>query len=499
MFTLERKRQMRNNTYAVRILFILFLGLAMAGLNRPKNVLGDEADALKAALNYINTDHFSRNNLIEKLKYDGFTQEEAEYAVSNIYVDWYQMAADTAAAYLKTADYSYNGLIRRLESSTDGFTHEEAVYGADTAGKDVDWTAMAAGRAAFYLRSSSFSETGLIKQLESEIVGFTHEQAVKGVEIAAADIDWNEIAVKRAEALLITGSYSEEGLIKQLESASIGFTHDQAVYAAGVAGKDKDWNKVAVERAKAYLQVTSVTRLQLIEYLESEGFTSEQAFFGADNCGASWSDMLEVFSNNLDNLFPIRALEDKFTTPMQSLYSDIGNATAIQTSNQDGIRTLSLFANSDRIHDNNLITRINSGQMQNFMFTMDITVNDVFPTGSAGCFVGYINDLAAAKQEEESTLILLMADGKGIGFYRKTKGEDSGSFTRIWDEISSKYTLSIIRFTGQTYAYIDGIYAGQFQDTNSGPFQLIYGNSVMANGDDAICSFDNLSVRKVNN
>ena len=490
---------MRNNTYAVRILFILFLGLTMAGLNRPKNVLGDEADALKAALNYISTDHFSRNNLIEKLKYDGFTQEEAEYAVSNIYVDWYQMAADTAAAYLKTADYSYNGLIRRLESSTDGFTHEEAVYGADTAGKDVDWTAMAAGRAAFYLRSSSFSETGLIKQLESEIVGFTHEQAVKGVEIAAADIDWNEIAVKRAEALLITGSYSEEGLIRQLESASIGFTHDQAVYAVGVAGKDKDWNKVAVERAKAYLQVTSVTRLQLIEYLESEGFTGEQAFYGADNCGASWSDMLEVFSNNLDNLFPIRALEDKFTTPMQSLYSDIGNATAIQTSNQDGIRTLSLFANSDRIHDNNLITRINSGQMQNFMLTMDITVNDVFPAGSAGCFVGYINDLAAAKQEEESTLVLLMADGKGIGFYRKTKSEDSGSFTRIWDGISSKYSLSIIRFTGQTYAYIDGIYAGQFQDTNAGPFQLIYGNSVMANGDDAICSFDNLSVRKVNN
>ena len=471
----------------------------MAGFNRPKNALGDEADALKAALNYISTNQYSRNNLIEKLEFDGFTHDEAEYAVSNIYVDWYQMAADTAAAYLKTSDYSYNGLIRRLESSTDGFTHEEAVYGADMAGKDVDWTAMAARRAAFYLKSSSFSETGLIRQLESEIVGFTHEQAVKGVEIAAANTDWNEIAVKRAEALLITGSYSEAGLIRQLESDSVGFTHEQALYAVSVVGKEQDWNKIAVERAKTYLQVSSVTRLQLIEYLESEGFTSEQASYGADNCGASWSDMIEVFSNNLDNLFPIRALEDKYTTPMQSLYSDIGSATSVQTSNQDGIRTLSLFANSDGIHDNNLITRISSGQMQNFMFTMDITINDVFPAGSAGCYVGYINDLAAAKQEEESTLILLMADGKGIGFYRKTKSEDSGKFTRIWDGISSKYTLSIVRFTGQTYAYVDGVYAGQFQDTNAGPFQLIYGNSVMANGDDAICSFDNLSVKKVNN
>ncbi len=490
---------MRNKTCAIRILFILILGLSIAGFHQPKAALADEADALKAALNYISTNHYSRNNLIEKLKFDGFTNEEAEYAVSNIYVDWYQMAADTAADYLAASDYSYNGLIRRLESSTDGFTHEEAVFGADTAGKDVDWTAMAARRAAFYLKSSSFSETGLIKQLESEIVGFTHEQAVKGVEIAAADIDWNEIAVKRAEALLITGAYSEEGLVRQLESDSVGFTHDQALYAVSVVGEDKDWNKVAVDRAKAYLQVTAVTRLQLIEYLESEGFTSDQAIFGADNCGASWSDMIEVFSNNLDNLFPIRALEDKFTTPMQSLYSDIGSSTAIQTSNQDGIRTLSLFANSDKIHDNNLVTRISSGQMQNFMFTMDVTVKDVFPAGSAGCYVGYINDLAAAKQEEESTLVLLMADGKGVGFYKKAQSEDSGTFTRIWDGINDKYSLSIVRFTGQTYAYVDGVYAGQFQDTNTGPFQLIYGNSVMTNGDDAVCSFDNLAVKKVNN
>lgn len=490
---------MKNKTYAVRILIILFLGLALAGFEKPETTLADEADALKAALEYITTNHYSRNNLIEKLEFDGFTQEEAEYAVANIYVDWYQMAADTAAAYLETSDYSYNGLVRRLESSTDGYTHEEAVYGADIAGKDVDWTEMAARRAAFYLKSSSFSETGLIKQLESEMVGFTHEQAVKGVEIAAADIDWNEIAVKRAEALLITGAYSEEGLIRQLESASVGFTHDQALYAVSVVGEGKDWNKVAVERAKVHLQAAPSTRQQLIEYLESEGFTSDQAIYGADNCGASWSDMLEIFSNNLDNLFPIRALEDKFTPPALALYSDIGSSTAIETSNQDGIRKISLFANSDGVHDYNLINRISSGQMQNFMFTMDITLNDVFPAGSAGCYVGYINDLAAAKQEEESTLVLLMADGKGVGFYRKTQSEDSGSFTRVWDNLSDKYTLSIVRFTGQTYAYVDGVYAGQFQDTNSGPFQLIYGNSVMANGDDACCSFDNLSVKKVNN
>ena len=92
-----------------------------------------------------------------------------------------------------------------------------------------------------------------------------------------------------------------------------------------------------------------------------------------------------------------------------------------------------------------------------------------------------------------------MANGSGVGFYVKTKSEDAGTFTRVSDQVSDKYTITIVRFTGQTYAYVDGEYAGQLQDTNAGPFQLFYGVSVLAGGDDASCSFDNLSVKKVNN
>ncbi|MBQ6519699.1 MAG: Ltp family lipoprotein [Anaerolineaceae bacterium] len=489
---------MRNKTRSFHVLIVLFFMICLFLSGR---AVANQADALKAALSYLSSTAYSRNALIKKLESDGFSRADAEYAVANIYVDWYQMAADVAASYLASADYSYKGLIRKLESSTDGFTHEEAVYGADTAGKDVDWSEMAARRASFYLKSSAFSENGLIHQLESEMVGFTHDEALKGVEIAGADIDWNEQAVKRCESLLDTGAYSETGLIAQLESPAIGFTHEQAVYAVSVVGEGVDWDQIAVKKAESYLQVMSVTRQELIDYLESpsEGFTHDQALFAVDNCGASWSDMIEVLSENLDNLFPIRGLEDKFTTPMQALYSDNGPGTAVETRNQDGVRTLTMFANSDGIHDSNLITRINSGQLQNFMFSMDITVNDAFPGGSAGCYVGYINDLAAATHKEESTVVLLMADAKGVGFYRKTKSQDAGTFTRVWDGVSDTYRLSIVRFTGQTYAYVDGVYAGQLQDTNAGPFQLIYGVSVLAGGDDASCSFDNLSVKKVNN
>ena len=69
---------MRNKTCAIRIMFMLILGLVVTGFHLPKAALADEADALKAALNYISTNHYSRNNLIEKLKFDGFTNEEAE-------------------------------------------------------------------------------------------------------------------------------------------------------------------------------------------------------------------------------------------------------------------------------------------------------------------------------------------------------------------------------------------------------------------------------------
>lgn len=44
---------------------------------------------------------------------------------------------------------------------------------------DIDFNEQAVETAASYLRSSSFSRTGLIEQLEYE--GFTHKQAVYGV------------------------------------------------------------------------------------------------------------------------------------------------------------------------------------------------------------------------------------------------------------------------------------------------------------------------------
>ena len=71
--------------------------------------------------------------------------------------------------------FSYTGLIEQLEY--EGFSHQEAVYGADHCG--ANWKEQAVKKAKEYLKYSSFSKDGLIEQLEYE--GFTYDQVVYGV------------------------------------------------------------------------------------------------------------------------------------------------------------------------------------------------------------------------------------------------------------------------------------------------------------------------------
>lgn len=84
-------------------------------------------------------------------------------------------ALRSAMSYLRSSSFSYTGLIEQLEY--EKYSHEDAVYAVDNCG--ADWNEQAKKSAASYLRTSSFSRDGLIEQLEYE--GFTYEQAVYGV------------------------------------------------------------------------------------------------------------------------------------------------------------------------------------------------------------------------------------------------------------------------------------------------------------------------------
>jgi len=76
---------------------------------------------------------------------------------------------------LRSSSFSRTGLISQLEY--EGFSASQATYGTDS--QNADWNAQAAKTAASYLKSSSFSRSSLISQLLYE--GFTQSQAEYGV------------------------------------------------------------------------------------------------------------------------------------------------------------------------------------------------------------------------------------------------------------------------------------------------------------------------------
>lgn len=83
-------------------------------------------------------------------------------------------------------------------------------------------------------------------------------------------------ALRSARSYLEYSAFSYKGLIEQLEYEK--FSHEDAVYAADNCGAD--WNEQAAKSAKSYLEYTSFSRDSLIEQLEYEGFTNEQAIYG---------------------------------------------------------------------------------------------------------------------------------------------------------------------------------------------------------------------------
>lgn len=81
-----------------------------------------------------------------------------------------------AKSYLDYTAFSLDGLIEQLEY--EGFSHEDATYGAENSG--ADWMVQAEKMAKSYMDYSAFSRSGLIDQLEYE--GFTPEQAAHGAD-----------------------------------------------------------------------------------------------------------------------------------------------------------------------------------------------------------------------------------------------------------------------------------------------------------------------------
>lgn len=91
-------------------------------------------------------------------------------------------------------------------------------------------------------------------------------------------------ALSSAKDYLRLMPFSYGGLVDQLEYE--GYTSSEAKYAADHCGAD--WNEQALDSAQDYIDLMAFSYSGLIEQLEYDQYTHDQAKYGADNCGADW-------------------------------------------------------------------------------------------------------------------------------------------------------------------------------------------------------------------
>ena len=93
-------------------------------------------------------------------------------------------------------------------------------------------------------------------------------------------------ALQKAKRYLNSSAFSREGLIDQLEFEK--YSTEEANYAVDNCGAN--WKEQAVKKAKRYLNSSAFSREGLIEQLEFEKYSAEEAQYGVENCGANWKE-----------------------------------------------------------------------------------------------------------------------------------------------------------------------------------------------------------------
>ncbi len=121
------------------------------------------------------------------------------------------------------------------------------------------------------------SVTDAVAETESLVAKTVAQTEEKKNDISLGKIN----ALASAESYLRFSAFSYKGLIEQLEFE--GYSNDEATYAADNCGAD--WNEQAAKSAESYLEFSSFSRSGLIDQLEFEGFTHEQAVYGVEAVG----------------------------------------------------------------------------------------------------------------------------------------------------------------------------------------------------------------------
>lgn len=91
-----------------------------------------QRNAIGSAEDYLAYSGFSRSGLIGQLEYEGYSTDEATFAVDHVAPDWNEQAARLAHDYLDYSSFSRQGLIDQL--IYEGFTAAEAEAGVSAVG-----------------------------------------------------------------------------------------------------------------------------------------------------------------------------------------------------------------------------------------------------------------------------------------------------------------------------------------------------------------------------
>jgi len=97
----------------------------------PALTMGQQ-QAVSKGRDYLDYAAFSRKGLIDQLVFEGFSADDATFAVDYIAPDWNEQAALKAKDYLDYSSFSRQGLIDQLVF--EGFTKAEAEYGVKAVG-----------------------------------------------------------------------------------------------------------------------------------------------------------------------------------------------------------------------------------------------------------------------------------------------------------------------------------------------------------------------------
>lgn len=95
-----------------------------------------QQNAYRSAVNYLDFTAFSRSGLAGQLEFEGYSASDAEFAIARLEteggVDWNAQAAASAANYLEFTSFSRSGLVDQLRF--EGYTAEQAEHGVSTTG-----------------------------------------------------------------------------------------------------------------------------------------------------------------------------------------------------------------------------------------------------------------------------------------------------------------------------------------------------------------------------